>query len=92
MNEWNKATQHIKFESEMNVLLKIDQMQHKKKSLLQKMNEALNYEVTISTSGLVALCSIFVIALGLRVSNISPQNSPHSITVINERGQYEKTY
>lgn len=92
MNEWNKATQHIKFESEMDVLLKIEQMKLEKRSLFQKIGDVLNYEVTISTSGLVAICSIFVIAFGLRVSNISPQNSPHSITVINERGQYEKTY
>lgn len=92
MNEWKKATAHIKFESEMDVLLKIDQMKLEKKSLFQKISDVLNYEVAISTSSLVAVCSIFVIAFGLRVSNITPQNSTHSITVINERGQYEKTY
>lgn len=92
MNDWKKATEHIKFESEMDVLLKIDQMKLEKKRLFQKIGDVLNHEVTISTSGLVAVCSIFVIAFGLRVSNISPQNSTHSITVINERGQYEKTY
>lgn len=92
MNDWKKATEHIQFKSEMEVLSKIDQMQLEKKSLFQKISDMLNYEVTISTSGLIALCSVFVIAIGLRVSNITPQNSPHSITVINERGQYEKTY
>ena len=82
MNDWNKATQHIKFNSEMDVLLKIDQMKLEKKSLFQKISDVLNYEVAISTSGLVAVCSIFVIAFGLRVSTISPQNSTHTITVI----------
>ena len=92
MNEWNKATEHIKFESEMDVLLKIDQMKFEKRNVFQKIGDLLNYEVTLSTSGLVAVCSIFVIAFELRVTNISPQDSTHSITVINERGLYEKTY
>ena len=40
MNDWNKATQHIKFNSEMDVLLKIDQMKLEKKSLFQKIGRA----------------------------------------------------
>ena len=92
MNDWQKSTQNINFRGHDEVLSKISVLKNEKKSLVQKISDLLNYEITIPTRGVVVYCSIFILAFSLRLSYFTPQSFNYSITVINERGDYEKTY
>ncbi len=92
MNDWQKSTQNIKFESHGEVISKISAMRMEKKSLFQKIADLLDYEISIPTRGVVVYCSVFILAMSLRLTYFTPQSYSYSITVINERGDYEKTY
>lgn len=92
MNDWQKSTQNITFKGHDEVLSKISSMKIEKKSLFQKIKDVLDYEISIPTRGFVVYCSVFILAMSLRLTYFTPQNYSYSITVINERGDYEKTY
>jgi predicted RNA-binding protein associated with RNAse of E/G family len=92
MNNWQNSTQNIKFKGHDEVLLKISDLKKEKKNLIHKIIDLLDYEISIPTRGLVVYCSVFILAVSLRLTYFTPQSFSYSITVINERGEYEKTY
>lgn len=92
MNEWKKSMTHITFDSKEDVLSKIEAMHKEKMTLKDKLIKALNYELVIPTQSLIALCSIVTIAFGIKITEFRPQTYNYEITVINERGEHEKTY
>lgn len=91
-SKWQNATQTIQFRGEKEVIHAIIHDQNKPKTLWQKINDLLNYELLIPTKGLIATCTVFALAVGIRATYFTPQMHTYSITVINERGYHEKTY
>ena len=92
MNEWQKTMQNITFDGKHDVLQRISEIESGPLSIRQRINNMLNYELVIPTQPLIALCTLMVIAIGVKVSNPEPSSHAYGITVINERGEYEKTY
>lgn len=92
MNEWQKTMQKMTFDGKQDVLHRISQIESSPLSISQRMVKLLNHELVIPTQPVIALCTLMVIAIGVKVSTLEPTNHAYGITVINERGEYEKTY
>ena len=92
MNEWQKTLQKMTFDGKHDVLHRINEIESSPLSIGQRIVNLLNYELVIPTQPVIALCTLMVIAIGVKVSNLEPSGHAYGITVINERGEYEKTY
>lgn len=92
MNNWKKSTKYITFNSQKHVLAEIEKIASKNQSFSDKIHQLLNYEICISTKSLIATCAMIALIVGFKASSLPPQAYTYTITVINERGAYEKTY
>ncbi len=86
MNEWKNGLNHVSFEGKDYVLAQVNPAKNSRLSLF------LNYELHIPTASLIACVAAFCILIGAKTHYYTPIELAYNIRVINERGEYEKTY
>ena len=92
MNNWKKATETIKFNGYEEVLTEIEKLSSEESRFSGKIKNFLNYELYIPTKSILAVCTMVALIVSFKVTTLAPETYAYSITVINERGSYEKTY